>query len=149
MKGRKPAPTQLKIVKGNPGKRPLSKEEPKLEAVKLKPPRDLSDVAKKHWRLIAKHLHAAKITTQLDQVALHLYCDAYAKWVEANDQITKYGMVVKAPSGFPIQSPYLAISNKAFEQMKALLVEFGMTPSSRSRVKSVSDGKKNDGWDGF
>lgn len=33
-----------------------------------------------------------------------------------------------------MQSPFLAIANKAFEQMRAMLVEFGMTPSSRSRV---------------
>lgn len=45
----------------------------------------------------------------------------------------KYGTVVKSPSGYPIQSPYLAIANKAHEQMTKLLAEFGMTPSSRSR----------------
>ena len=34
----------------------------------------------------------------------------------------------------PMQSPYLAIANKAMEQMRAMLTEFGMSPSSRTRV---------------
>jgi phage terminase small subunit len=42
--------------------------------------------------------------------------------------------VIKAPSGYPIASPYLSIANTAMAQMTRLLVEFGMTPSSRSRV---------------
>jgi len=42
--------------------------------------------------------------------------------------------VIKSPSGFPIQSPYLAIANKAMDQMTKLLTEFGMSPSSRTCV---------------
>ena len=32
-------------------------------------------------------------------------------------------------SAYPMQNPYLAIANTAIKQMKAFLVEFGMTPS--------------------
>ena len=46
----------------------------------------------------------------------------------------RYGAVIKAPSGFPVQSPFLAIANKAHEQMVKLLTEFGMTPAARTRV---------------
>jgi P27 family predicted phage terminase small subunit len=72
--------------------------------------------------------------TDIDGAALAAYCQAWARWVEAEENLVKYGVVIKAPSGFPIQSPYLAIANKAMDQMTRLLVEFGMSPSSRSRV---------------
>jgi P27 family predicted phage terminase small subunit len=55
--------------------------------------------------------------------------------VHANRQIQEFGPLVKAPSGYPMQSPFLAIANKAFDQMRAMLTEFGMTPSSRTKVR--------------
>ena len=74
------------------------------------------------------------LVTEVDKAALAGYCQAWARWVEAEEQLTRFGAVIKSPSGYPIQSPYLPIANKALDQMTRLLVEFGMSPSSRSRV---------------
>lgn len=57
--------------------------------------------------------------------------------------------MVKAPSGFPVQSPFLAIANKALEQMTKLMIEFGMTPSSRTRVHAIGAEKEADPMDAF
>ena len=54
--------------------------------------------------------------------------------VDAEDALKKHGVLVKSPNGSPMPNPYLAIANKAMEQMRALLAEFGMSPSSRTRV---------------
>jgi phage terminase small subunit len=48
-------------------------------------------------------------------------------WAEAKEQIQKYGTMVKSPSGFPIQSPYLAIANRQAEIMMQIASEFGFT----------------------
>jgi P27 family predicted phage terminase small subunit len=45
------------------------------------------------------------------------------------------GMVRVTKNGFTEQNPYFPIANKAKEQMLKALIELGMTPSSRSRVK--------------
>jgi len=50
--------------------------------------------------------------TQLDRAALASYCGAYALWAEAMEAFQKYGTMVKSPSGYPIQSPYVAIANR-------------------------------------
>ena len=42
--------------------------------------------------------------------------------------------MLKSPHGFPVQSPYLAVANRAMEQMRSLLSEFGMSPASRTKV---------------
>ena len=135
MAGRRPKPTQLKVVGGNPGHRPINKNEPKPKAATNRAPNGLSKDALKHWHTVAKQLSAAKILTELDKPALILYCEAWARWREATNQVGERGMLVKSPSGYPMQNPYLAIANKAFEQMQKMLVEFGMTPSSRSRIQ--------------
>lgn len=76
-----------------------------------------------------------RVVTVADRAALAAYCQAWGRWVEAEQQLAQHGTIVKSPNGFPIQNPYLAVANKALQQMHKLLVEFGLTPSARSRVK--------------
>lgn len=44
--------------------------------------------------------------------------------------------MIKAPSGFPVQSPYLSIANRQTEFMMRIASEFGFTPASRSRIST-------------
>lgn len=142
MRGRKPTPTALKLVRGNPGKRPLNDAEPAPPVSHdLTCPDWLSDSAKEHWPAIAQQFHDAGLLTVLDVPALALYCESFARWKHANEQIARYGPVVKGAAGYPVRSPYLCIANRAHEQMVKLLIEFGATPSSRSRCAVT---KQND-----
>jgi len=134
MSGRRPTPTALKLLRGNPGKRPINRAEP-CPSLEVVMPDWLSPDAAKHWPTVAKQLHDAGLLTSIDVTALGLYCESFARWKHANGQIARFGTIVKTPNGYPIQSPYLAIANHAHEQMVKLLAEFGMTPSSRSRCK--------------
>ena|SRR3990167_615386 len=135
MRGRKPVPTHLKLLRGNPGRRPINDQEPQPDAIFLDPPQDLSEVARKEWVRIARDLFDLGILTNLDWAALKGYCHAYARWEEARSEVTKLGTIIKTKKGNIIQNPYLAVENKAMEQMKAFMVELGLSPSSRSRVK--------------
>lgn len=42
--------------------------------------------------------------------------------------------MVKSPTGFPIQSPYVSIANRQAEIMMRIAAEFGFTPASRGRI---------------
>lgn len=72
--------------------------------------------------------------TDVDHRALELYSQTYSTWKEATEKVATSGMLIKAPSGYPQQNPYLGIANQASKRLQSLLSEFGMTPSSRSRV---------------
>jgi P27 family predicted phage terminase small subunit len=78
------------------------------------------------------------VLTHLDRAALAAYCGAYALWAEAMEAIQKFGTMVKSPSGYPIQSPYVAIANRQAEIMMRIASEFGFTPASRSRISTPS-----------
>lgn len=133
--GRKPIPTNLKVLRGNPGKRALNANEPKPRARKPIAPSHLDDEAKREWRRMSDKLFKLGLLTEIDKAALAAYCMAWSRWVQAEESVRKYGIVMLSPDkGWPIQSPYLAIANKAMEQMTKMLGEFGMTPSSRSRI---------------
>ena len=150
MRGRKPTPTKLKLLAGNPGGRPLNDREPEPEVVIPDCPDHLSDVAKAEWERTAPELEGLGLLSEIDRAALAGYCAAWGRWVEAEEQLKKTGTIVKSPNNFPIQSPFLAIANKALEQMRGFLTEFGMSPSSRARVhaKPREDGGDAKEWFG-
>ena len=133
-RGRKPQPVALKLLRGNPGKRPLGPPDTNLQIAPLEPPALLTGEAREKWLQTAPELLAAGLLATIDRDALLAYCHAWARWRDAEAHLTKHGLVIAAPSGYPVQSPYLAISDRAVARMQALQTEFGMTPSSRSRV---------------
>ena len=136
MRGRRPKPTRMKRLTGNPGKRPLNADEPRPEPTVPECPPELGPVARQEWDRLAGELGALKILTALDRAALAAYCNAYGLWAEAIQAIQKYGTMVKSPSGYPIQSPYVSIANRQAEIMMRIASEFGFTPASRSRIST-------------
>lgn len=152
MKGRKPLPTNLKVIRGTAQPCRLNEKEPRpVKLQKLTAPKTLSDAARKHWRSVARKLEKCGVLTVMDQDALALYCELYAQWVDANAMVQKKGMVIAdaryrhkqsdpgQPVTVPVLSPYFRASLKLADQMKQLLGEFGMTPSSRTRIRSDKD----------
>ncbi|BAL73759.1 hypothetical protein S23_05380 [Bradyrhizobium cosmicum] len=134
MRGRRPKPTRMKALTGNPGKRPLNPHEPRPEPTAPDCPLELSPLARQEWMRLTAELAKLDLITHLDRGALATYCGAYALWAEAMVQIQKYGSMVKSPTGYPMQSPYLSIANRQAELMMRVASEFGFTPASRSRI---------------
>ena len=139
MRGRRPKPTRLKFLTGNPGKRALNRNEPRPELAIPECPVELGPVAQREWQRLVGELCHLRILTNLDRAALAAYCGAYALWAEATEVIQKFGTMVKSPSGFPIQSPYVSIANRQAEIMMRIASEFGFTPASRSRISTPAE----------
>lgn len=141
----KPKPTRMKILEGNPGRRPLPKNEvsPKVTEKIPRPPSHLSRAAKKEWKSISEKLNNLGLLTELDVTALALYCQAYSRWVEAEEKLALTGLVVRTTNGNIINSPYVNIASASMKECHKFLVEFGMTPSSRTKVSAVSKTKKS------
>lgn len=136
MRGRKPKPTVLKLLQGNPGKRPLNEREPGALAGAPQPPDGLDDEALLEWNRIIPELREMGVLSRADRPALAAYCTAWSRWRNAEALVKKHGPIVKSPDkGFPMKSPYLTIADQAVETMRKFLIEFGLTPSSRSRVR--------------
>lgn len=135
MQGRKPKPTAAKLLAGNPGKRALNHLEPRPRVVLPRPPEHLSDDEKEKWKLIIRELHPLGLVTTIDKDALAMYCVIFVRWVKAEKFVRDKGEIIKTAAGNIIQNPYLSIANRALDQLNKLGAEFGMTPSSRTRVK--------------
>jgi P27 family predicted phage terminase small subunit len=135
MAGRRPKPTRLKLITGNPGRRPLYKREPKPRLAIPSAPRHLNPAARAEWKRISRQLYDLGLLTQIDRAALAMYCQAYGRWVFAEQKLKDEKMLlVKSPTDAPMQNPWLGIANRSMRQMQSLLSEFGLSPSSRSRI---------------
>jgi P27 family predicted phage terminase small subunit len=136
MRGPKPIPSALKVLRGNPGRRPLPVNEPKAPPAELTPPHVLSPVALGEWQRLAPILLASGLLTRLDPMALQMYCESFADWQAARAHVAEHGTVITNAKGILVASPYVVLAAKAWERMRRMLIEFGMTPSARARVKA-------------
>lgn len=143
MKGRKPTPTALKVLRGNPGRRPINRNEPTPDAGIPDCPAHLDEEARKEWFRVADELNKVGLITTLDRTALAAYCSDYSQWIAAADRVRKSGMLINSPNGYPMMNPALAIENKAKLRCMKFLSEFGMTPASRSRIHLNPNGPSN------
>ncbi len=137
MRGRKPKPTKLKQLAGNPGKRPLNKHEARIAPEIPTCPSHLLGEARKEWRRMAEALYAAGLLTLVDRAALAGYCQAWARWVKAEKMLTKQGEVILGVLGIEKVNPWHTVAKNAKEEMRKFLIEFGMSPASRSRVEAA------------
>lgn len=133
-RGRKPTPTAIKELEGNPGKRPLNEKEPKPAKKAPSCPKWLEPEAKKEWRRLSKQLEQLGVLTELDMASFAAYCQAYARYKEAEEFITQHGSIVKTPSGYWQQVPQVAQAQTYSKIMLRLAEQFGLTPSARSRI---------------
>lgn len=135
MRGRKPKPTALKRLDGNPGKRGYNHDEPVPPKGLPTFPEHLSEVARDEWDRLAQVLHDMGVLTSVDRAALAAYCQTYGRWVEAEQKLRDLPSMVRTPSGYVQQNPWIGVANKQLELMGRYMAELGMTPASRSRVE--------------
>ena len=144
-RGRKPKPTAVKALEGNPGKRRLNTGEPGPEKKAPRCPSWLEGEAKKEWKRMAGQMEKLGILTEIDMAAFAGYCQAYARWKEAEEYISVHGTVMQAPSGYCQQAPQVSIAQTYLKIMNRFCEQFGLTPSSRSRIVADNGGdKEND-----
>lgn len=133
-RGRPATPNVVKLLRGNPGKRPINTLAPQPKTGAPTCPSWLSPRAKTEWRWIAPKLAEQRIITAIDRTLLAQYCESFASWQQAEKEIRKDGAVVPTGTGSVKASPWVHIRSQALAQMHRCLGELGMTPSSRSRL---------------
>jgi P27 family predicted phage terminase small subunit len=141
-RGRKPKPTALRVLQGNPGRRPLPKSEPKPLARAPTAPEHLDDAARLEWDRLTPQLVRLGLLTELDRALLAGYCSAYSLWVHARGELRRElesagGPFSATEAGYLQASPWFRIAQNAAKEMRAFAVEFGLSPSSRTRTTAA------------
>jgi P27 family predicted phage terminase small subunit len=142
-RGRKPTPVHLRVLRGNPHRRPIpNTPDPEISADVPEAPNFLYGHARDEWLRVTPELHHMRLLSKVDLKVLEAYCVAYGRWREAEealasaretDPLTK-GLIIKSVSGAMIESPLIYTSRKAAFEMLRFASEFGFTPASRARI---------------
>jgi P27 family predicted phage terminase small subunit len=147
LRGQKPVPTQLKLLRGNPGRRPVSEGlKPEQSADIPEPPPFITGYAADEWCCVAMELHRLGVLTKVDTASLAAYCYAYGQWRHAVELLatmqndTAHGMVVRTAYGAVVENPLISIARKAAHDMVRFANEFGLTPAARSRISGGVNG---------
>lgn len=122
-------PTHLKILEGNPGHQKINKAEPKPSPVAPPCPAWLTTQAKHIWAGLAPKLESMGLLTTIDGEQFATYCQTIARWQQVEAAISAQETVTGE-----IDKGLVRISLGYLAQVRALGAEFGLTPSSRSRV---------------
>ena len=144
-RGTKPTPTNVLKLRGS-WRGDINKNEPQPEVGIPDMPEGLEGISKDCWEQVVPILQEMNVLTTADGIALQLLCETFAHWRRAEELLVRHGDV------YPIlndngdvkylqQSPYVAIARNNAKALKDMLCEFGLTPSSRSRIQPVSDSK--------
>ena len=132
--GRPKIPTALKILRGNPGHQKLNAKEP-APAVDLgKPPSELSLAAKRIWRDYGKQLLDLGMMTRIDEASFAAFCQTYARWLEVNTYLRDAPLLLESAKGGLEINPAVKLLDQLQTAMMKAATEFGLSPSSRSKV---------------
>lgn len=130
--GPKPKPTALKLARGTRRDR-VNEREPVAPPGRPEAPGFLDAVAVAEWERIVPQLEAIGVLSTVDGAALALYCQSFSRMVAAEEKILGGNLTSATARGVGV-SPYVRIARDAAAFCAKMLVEFGLTPSSRSRV---------------
>ncbi len=147
--GRRPQPTQIRLLRGNPGKRRINPAEPAPAAVDASfdtPPGELTgdQAAIDEWRRVAPMLRACRLVTEAERPALLALCQVWSRYLEATARVRELGILIKKPKGIPMVNPYIAVADKALSHCQRLWMELGLTPSGRAKISALPDHTRTD-----
>jgi P27 family predicted phage terminase small subunit len=139
LRGRKPVPTHLKLLRGNPGKRRINRVEPAIsDPLGVHPDSIQTDAQKALWARVCAEAPQG-LFRSLDRELLAVWVAAADLHRQALAEINKRGLMLKSPhKGILMQNPWLAILNRQAMIMMKAASEMGFTPSSRSRIQMPS-----------
>jgi P27 family predicted phage terminase small subunit len=122
MRGRKPKPSYLRVLDGTDktGRRSVQAER-RIPTC----PAHISPSGKAEWKRLSHLLYDLGVITTLDRAVLAGYCQAYGRWVEAERKLKESPALLKMPSGYGQQNPWLTISDKQLELMHKIYVRVG------------------------
>ena len=122
--GRRPQPTALKVLRGNPGKRELNEAEPKPPQGEVSKPQ-MSPEAGVVWDRVAPICLHMGTLTPADVESFKVYCGLQARM----DVCTDVNEMIKLA-----------------ESLRKCYSQFGLEPSARARIKVSKAVDKSGGW---
>ncbi len=141
-KGRKPKPPALRLLDG---RRPETGIKLVDMAIGIAPgspdcPSHLNATAAEHWHYIITEMGASGVIERVDLGAFAAACVAYSRALEADRDVNANGILIPTEKGVR-KNPAVSVSLESWAAYLRFAVEFGLTPSSRAKVRKPQSAK--------
>ena len=131
-RGRKKIPTEIARLRGSAKKDPqrINHNEPKPTQKKTRRPMWIKDKhAKEAYSYYVNLLDELGVVTVAERVAMEQLAVAYANWRRCQEASDREGIVVDGK-----RNANDIAARDWYDRLLKILVEFGLTPSSRTRI---------------
>lgn len=149
--GRKATPRALKIIGGRGPERDSGGRviPPAPDFTRGTPakPAGLSAPAGRMWDLIVKQLETVSVLKPIDEFALEVGCETYARWFHAKEARLKqggHGLLSKTSQGVGV-SPLVRVEAEASRDFRAWCAEFGLTPAAEAKLVAAGENPGGNG----
>lgn len=142
-RGPAPKPTRLKIIAGETRPSVINYAEPIPEGGPLTAPADMRPEALAVWESVIKALGSTGVLTSADKDLLRLYSEAMARYLEAEQMLSKTGPLLKGRDGTFVKNPLHQIVRDNADAVKKYARELGLTPAARVGLRGDIDGQAN------
>ncbi len=155
--GRTAAPAALRLIGGRSEGRDsggrVVEPPPAFRRIPPKPPTWLSREAKAEWKRVVPGLSRLDLLKEEDRAALTVYCETWARFVEATKDVHANGFTITnrtirkdgTESEWTSKNPAVTVAETASVQLRGMAQEFGLTPSAESKLARTADGGGDDG----
>jgi len=126
-RGRKPTPRGIKLLKGNPGRRPIAPEPEFQPGVPERPP-FLDSVARAEWDYIVAELGPARVLVKAERIVLAGYCCAVSRALRAERRAER-------------DATQEARAERAWDAVRKFAAVFGIGPAERARLPVAPGGR--------
>lgn len=130
-----PKPTALKVLRGT-NKRHINDDEPKTGDGKPVCPDEANDEVREIWDYTMSQLELMSLAASPDRDMLYAYCEAVWAHRRASEVIHRDGILVPGQLGPLVKNPALQVQRDAASVMRYFGLQFGLTPSSRSTIRT-------------
>lgn len=132
IRGRKPKPTRLKLLEGNPGKRRIPND-PKPKPIAPSCPSWIPKEGKALWKQLAPKLERLGLLRETDGEAFAAMCLHWAYVRKAAARIAKDGIIAKGERG-NVKHPAYQVVRDSTKIWQSLAASFGLTPADMARI---------------
>lgn len=133
-RGRRPKPTALKALQGTLRKDRANPDEPRIEPAAPEPLPGLDAMERRHFDEWVQHLLSVRVVTPIDGGALSNLVIAQCRMIRAKRKLQSGRKTVTDEGKLSAWAQELQRAQQLYHR---LCVEFGMTPSSRTKVKAT------------
>jgi P27 family predicted phage terminase small subunit len=134
MQGRKPKHPKIKLLEGNPGKRPITNVLNEEPMQKIQKPDFFDKYASRIWDELAPQLVADGRLTPLTKAGFEILCVLKGRMIKIEEELQSQDFLKQGYRKDSVKNPLLTICKTTVDQFFKFATEYGLTPQSRQRL---------------